>query len=53
MANEPETKVQLDRCNFSDEYCPTCKADATVHDIKGEQNLCLRHFLMVEKAREL
>lgn len=40
----------LTQCDWSDEWCD-CKETATTHDLESEQEFCLRHFNMVQKAR--
>ena len=43
-------KVHLSQCDWSDEFCD-CFQRATVHDLKSEQEFCLRHFAEVEARR--
>jgi len=40
----------LTTCFWSDEHCD-CHERATVHDLKSEQEFCLRHFRKVEALR--
>jgi hypothetical protein len=46
----PSARTHLVQCYFADEFC-NCKELATVHDLKSEQDFCLRHFQMVEVER--
>jgi hypothetical protein len=45
----PAAETHLVRCYFSDEHCD-CKELATVHDLKSEQEFCLRHFQVVRRG---